>query len=91
MKEISDEHQLIPQPLRSHFTDDQDELILEDELQRIKLVGELSPHKVITGVVCAIMGVQAPGGKFSVEDYCFPTPCAPLHPLTPTAEDRYSN
>lgn len=91
LKEISDEHQLIPQPVRTHFTDDQDELILEDELQRIKLIGELSPHEVITGVVCSVMGAQAPGGKFNVEDYCFPTPCAPMHPLTPTDEDRYSD
>lgn len=88
LKEISEEHQLIPQPLRTVFTDDNDQLILEDELQRIRLLGDLSPHNVITGVVCAVLGAEHEGGKFSVEDYCFPTPCVPARPLSPPDNER---
>lgn len=89
LKEISEEHQLVPQPQRTEFTDDEDQLVLEDELQRIKLLGDLSPHDVITGVVCAVLGAEHEGGKFQVEDYCFPTPSSPLRSLTPPTEDRY--
>ncbi|KAK3914976.1 DNA polymerase delta subunit 2 [Frankliniella fusca] len=89
LKEISEENQLVPLPPRSEFTHDEDQLILEDELQRIKLLGDLSPHSVITGVVCAVLGAEHEGGKFRVEEYCFPTPCGPSRPLTPPAEDRY--
>ena len=56
MREISEENQLAPQPPRSHYTNDNDILILEDALQRIKLVGKIDVHSIVTGVVCAVMG-----------------------------------
>ncbi|XP_034235818.1 DNA polymerase delta subunit 2 [Thrips palmi] len=89
LKEVSEEYQLIPQPIRSEFTDDDDQLILEDELQRIKLLGSLSAHDAITGIVCAVLGAEQAGGKFCVEDYCFPTPPGPSKPLSPPKDDRY--
>lgn len=88
LKEVSEEHQLIPQPIRTEFTEDEDQLILEDELQRIKLLGSLSVHEAITGVVCAVLGSEQPGGKFCVEDYCFPTPLGPSRPLSPPEDDK---
>lgn len=43
---------------RTHFVHDSDSLVLEDELQRIKLVGEcIDVHSVVTGVVCALLGM----------------------------------
>lgn len=36
-------------PPRERYTDDADELILEDELQRIKLKGKIDVHKMATG------------------------------------------
>ena len=43
-------HNLMPQPIRSRYTDASDRLILEDELQRIALVGDnLSCHHFVTG------------------------------------------
>lgn len=42
---------------RTHFVHDSDSLVLEDELQRIKLVGEcIDIHQVVTGVVCGLLG-----------------------------------
>lgn len=56
LREISEENQLVPQPPRSHYTDDADILILEDALQRIRLMGKIDVHSVVTGAVCAVLG-----------------------------------
>lgn len=56
LRDISEETQLAPQPIRSHFVDESDQLILEDELQRIRLFGQMKPHDFVTGIVCAILG-----------------------------------
>ncbi|KAL5019253.1 hypothetical protein ScPMuIL_004975 [Solemya velum] len=73
LKEISEEHNLMPQPIKSKFTDDSDTLILEDELQRIVLIGEIDVQKSVTGVVAAVYGVEPDDdrGKFHVEDVCY--------------------
>lgn len=42
---------------RTHFVHDTDSLVLEDELQRIKLSGDcINVHEVVTGVVTALLG-----------------------------------
>lgn len=42
---------------RTYFVHDSDSVVLEDELQRIKLAGDcIKVHEVVTGVVCAILG-----------------------------------
>lgn len=57
LHEISEESQLVPQPVREKFVDNSDIIILEDELQRIRLIGKMDPHKFVTGIVCAILGM----------------------------------
>lgn len=43
---------------RTHFVHESDSMVLEDELQRIKLVGEcIDVHHIVTGVVCALLGM----------------------------------
>lgn len=57
LREISEETQLAPQPLRTHFVDESDTLILEDEVQRIQLLGDVPVHKFVTGIVMAVLGM----------------------------------
>ncbi|XP_059163873.1 DNA polymerase delta subunit 2-like [Physella acuta] len=73
LKEVSEEHNLMPQPIKSRYTDAGDKLIMEDELQRIILLGELTCQRNVTGVIVAVMGFEPEDkkGKFQVEDYCF--------------------
>lgn len=88
LREISDEHNLLPQPARAKYISDTDELILEDELQRIKLEGKIDRDKCVTGSVVAIHGAERNNGKFTVEDFCM----ADLPPQTPrpaVSADRF--
>ncbi|KAG7296172.1 hypothetical protein JYU34_021273 [Plutella xylostella] len=89
LKELSDELDIIPQPARTHFVNDSDTLVLEDELQRIKLAGDcIDVHQVVTGVVCALLGSEDGDGLFTVQDVCWPE-CNIQKPLPKIEEDRY--
>lgn len=47
---------MAPQPIRNNYADDSDVLVLEDEVQRIQLLGEIAVHELVTGIVCAVLG-----------------------------------
>ena len=58
-------------------------MVLEDELQRIKLIPKKDKDNICqnsnfrvghlpTGVVCGVYGMEVAGGKFEVEDIVFP-------------------
>ena len=73
LRELSEDHNLLPQPTRSKYTDDSDQLILEDELQRIVLVGDIDRQMLVTGITVALLGSEKEEqpGKFYVTDLCF--------------------
>lgn len=56
LKEISEDNQLVPLPPRSNYNDETDALILEDELQRIKLDGKINVGEMVTGIIGAVLG-----------------------------------
>lgn len=55
LREISDENHVPPQPT-TIFHDESDRVILEDGLNRIALTGKMDAKKVVTGIVCALLG-----------------------------------
>jgi len=81
----------MPQPPRTHFVDDSDELILEDELQRIRLIGNLDVHLVVTGVVCAVLGHEDGDGKFLVDGYCWAGVSESVQRPLQSGDDRYKH
>lgn len=82
------------------YIGDKDELVLEDETQRIRLVGDgIRADRITSGVICGVYGHQegsgSKGGKFLVKGLIFPKyerdPAATVAPraVEPGSEDRF--
>ncbi|KAI0255404.1 DNA polymerase alpha/epsilon subunit B-domain-containing protein [Lactifluus subvellereus] len=60
-----------PRPEKIHSQDDQ--VMLEDESGRIKLIGNaLRDIQVVTGVIVGVLGAETTSGEFEVVDLCYP-------------------
>ena len=63
----------MPQPpSRVKYIGVNDQLIIEDQVQRVTLCGNISPSDYVTGIVMGFMGREVTNGCFDVEDVCFP-------------------
>ena len=73
LKELSEVHGLLPQPAgtAAMYVSEEDELLLEDDTQRIRLRGEnVDTDKMATEVVVAVLGTEKDPGKFDVVQKC---------------------
>lgn len=76
LREVSEELQLVAQPARANYASFKDQLYLEDENLRVKLVGNhMDIQDFVTGCICAVLGHELENGSFSVIDWCFPGCC----------------
>ena len=76
-------------PPRRKYIATNDNIILEDEKQRVSLVGSIPVEALVTGVIAAVKGRQLPDGCFQVEDYCFAgIPPLPLNPPNCSSEEK---
>lgn len=88
LKDLSEDNSLVPQPPASKYISDGDELILEDENQRIKCRGNIDKDKLATGIVCGLYGREKESGKFHVKEIIYPE--APIQAPVPKLDaDRY--
>ncbi|KAH9048978.1 DNA polymerase alpha/epsilon subunit B-domain-containing protein [Lactarius hengduanensis] len=72
LEDIGRDHSLPtpPPPEKIHSQDDQ--VMLEDESGRVKLVGKiLADAQLVTGVIVGVLGADTGNGEFEVVDLCF--------------------
>lgn len=82
LRELSEETTDL-QENHENYCSDKDTAYLEDEMLRIKIIGDnVDLTKIVTGVVCGLIGKKLDDGTFKVEDWCFPG--CPTKKLTPT-------
>ncbi|KAF8061475.1 DNA polymerase alpha/epsilon subunit B-domain-containing protein [Lyophyllum atratum] len=73
MEDIARDHSIPPPPPNRKFYSPEDNVMLEDESGRIRLVGErVKGAKLVTGVIVAALGAETPNGDFEVVDLCYP-------------------
>jgi DNA polymerase delta subunit 2 len=56
LKEIAEENQLVPLPQIQNYNDATDDVVLEDEVQRVKLVGNVDIKELVSGIVAGVVG-----------------------------------
>lgn len=68
LDDISKEHWIAAPPARSTYmaADDQDEMMLEDESGRLRVVGEPLKSHYVTGCILAALGTEQADGTFQV-------------------------
>ncbi|XP_029663497.1 DNA polymerase delta small subunit-like [Formica exsecta] len=83
LHELSEDHQLTLSEPKSNYCSEKDQLFLEDEMLRIKLlVEDIELKNYVTGVICAILGHKDKDkdDNFAIKEWCFPG-CVPKSSL----------
>ncbi|KIM48879.1 hypothetical protein M413DRAFT_36810, partial [Hebeloma cylindrosporum] len=71
MIDIARDQSIPPPPPPSKFCSDEDDVMLEDESGRIRLVGDrVRDARLVTGVIIGALGMETPNGDFEVIDLC---------------------
>ncbi|KAG6844488.1 hypothetical protein H0H87_006562 [Tephrocybe sp. NHM501043] len=73
MEDIARDHSIPPPPPNRKFYSTEDNVMLEDESGRIRLVGDfVKTARLVTGVIVGALGAETPNGDFEVVDLCYP-------------------
>ncbi|RDB24115.1 DNA polymerase subunit delta-2 [Hypsizygus marmoreus] len=73
MEDIARDHSIPPPPPPLKFYSPDDNVMLEDESGRIRLVGErVGAARLVTGVIIGALGAETANGDFEVIDICYP-------------------
>ncbi|KAG6840702.1 hypothetical protein C0991_004946 [Blastosporella zonata] len=87
MEDIARDHSIPPPPPNRKFHSPEDNVMLEDESGRIRLVGDyVKSARLVTGVIVGALGAETPNGDFEVVDLCYPG-MAPQEPLEEVQEE----
>jgi len=70
LKEICDEENVVPLPVTEKYASDDDQIILEEQQQRIQLIGDIDLPGVLTGTGVAAYGYET-DGKFYVKEITY--------------------
>lgn len=87
MEDIARDNSIPPPPPPLTFYSPDDNVMLEDESGRIRLVGDrLKDARLVTGVIIGALGMETPNGDFEVVDIC----CAEMAPRPSASEGTNS-
>lgn len=91
MEDIARDHSVPPPPPLPKFYSPGDNVMLEDESGRIRLVGDrVRKARLVTGVIIGALGAETANGDFEVVDICYPgmAPQPLLEPEVARREDK---
>ncbi|GAA6014788.1 hypothetical protein JCM8202_004765 [Rhodotorula sphaerocarpa] len=91
LEDLALDHHITAPPPRKKYHSPSDEVMLEDESGRVRLVGksiEEAEGVFVTGTIMAALGAETASGDFEVFEYCFAgLPSQPaLEPASPEGE-----
>ncbi|GAA5941362.1 hypothetical protein JCM3775_001554 [Rhodotorula graminis] len=91
LEDLARDHHITAPSTRRKFHSASDEVMLEDESGRVRLVGKKiddAEGTFVTGTIMAALGAETSSGDFDVWDYCFAgmPHQEPLAPPTPEGE-----
>ncbi|GAA5914516.1 hypothetical protein JCM5296_003057 [Sporobolomyces johnsonii] len=91
LEDLARDHHIVAPPTRRKYHSDSDEIMLEDESGRVRLVGQKvadAAGTFVTGTIIAALGAETASGDFEVFEFCFAgmPEQPPLAPKTPEGE-----